>query len=804
MEVFFGIIGLLYLVSPAILIGIAIAHHRKFKGIEAELKSLRSQLDYQERKTVKTAPAEPPPVQEKPVVTPRPAMPMEPEPVSAMIHSLYAETSGETEPEKAPDVEESVPVTGPGPQPEPVPAGPTLGGRIREFLDSIGLLPPQATAERGRESILMQWWVPRVGGLLALLSALFFGVYINQSTSALFKFIELLAVSLAICGGGRLLERKYPAFGHVLLVTGMVMLFLTSVAGYLLPATRVTENPLAGALAQAAVLGWICWVGYLRRSTGMVMLAFHFGYFVALFLVWESMREGALIAGLVLFVMGALLSRKELFLQLTWVIIPGSFIVQLAFFGMTAFQDLLLPRAVSLIIYINLVFAGVALLHATRQMGGLVRSRILLSLCSTLAVVSTGVVFRALFPDELEWASLVLGINFLGFAISLWALRSCGFFSQLLLVKGSLLVAIWAVLHYSGDLRWMALALETVPLAYVARRARAVALELVAWAVVIWSLVLYQVGLSAVPAQFSFHWWMVMAYPAVILLGLAYLLPVFRDHKFDIRDITRNWAYLLVPFVAVFLWYRVIHDTPLRSFDASVPFVLIAYAAAGLSLVPLLSRWMLLVLSGLAYAMACVHFWEAPYSPILLGALLLAACGAVYKLSGQERRIHVFAENAVYPLILVAISLYVLQVLGDWKGQAMVAGLMGAALLFLGMVRQARHLGSWSFIPLMVFLITEEPAAGAGILGLGNLAAGLAWVLLPALYRPVERCLGWGATAAVWSYIAVFLYWIQIVFFGDPEAGWMAGSLSLVAWPLPCTAPVSGGRCRDTSSGRSS
>ena len=114
-----------------------------------------------------------------------------------------------------------------------------VGRRIIEFLAGIGMWPPPPEENLNRETLLMQWWLPRIGGVLALLSALFFAVYINQNTSPLFKCIELLVTSLAITGAGRFLERRYRRFGGVVLVTGLIMLYLTSVAAYVLPATRV-------------------------------------------------------------------------------------------------------------------------------------------------------------------------------------------------------------------------------------------------------------------------------------------------------------------------------------------------------------------------------------------------------------------------------------------------------------------------------------------------------------------------------------------------------------------------------------
>lgn len=49
------------------------------------------------------------------------------------------------------------------------------------------------------ETVVMQWWAPRVGGLLALLALIFFGVWASKFASALVKILEMTAVAVAVC-----------------------------------------------------------------------------------------------------------------------------------------------------------------------------------------------------------------------------------------------------------------------------------------------------------------------------------------------------------------------------------------------------------------------------------------------------------------------------------------------------------------------------------------------------------------------------------------------------------------------------
>ena len=51
---------------------------------------------------------------------------------------------------------------------------------ISEFLRGIGLWPPERE-EGSAELVLMQWWAPRIAGLLAILALIFFAVYVANT-----------------------------------------------------------------------------------------------------------------------------------------------------------------------------------------------------------------------------------------------------------------------------------------------------------------------------------------------------------------------------------------------------------------------------------------------------------------------------------------------------------------------------------------------------------------------------------------------------------------------------------------------
>lgn len=780
----FGIlIGILVLahilLTPLVLVFVAVRQKRKIRELEDALGELLERI---ERGQVRQAP----------VVERQLPVPGEPaQPVPAPAPAPEPATSEPPKPALTPPVPAKAAMEPPVAEPfseEPAPE--PLTGRIVEFLSGIGMWPPAAEENLNRETLLMRWWLPRVGGVLALLSALFFAVYINQSTSPLFKCIELVAVSLAIAGCGRFLERRYRRFGGVVMVTGLVMLYMTSVAAYVLPATRVIADPLTGSIVQAMVLALICGVGLLRRSEGIVLLAFSFGLFLSIFMAWEGLREGALIAAILLFAAALLLAGKTNFRNALWIATPGSFLVVLAFPALSLLKTVALPGVLPVNIFINVVFAAVAGSYFLGTLGKTLQARILQSIASSMAIACVFLFFRAHYPDSLEWAALILGCNMLAWSLLAWGTRGCGFLAQLLFVKAVFLIGAWTLIHYAGDLRWMVLGLQTVVVSVAARRAGKWPMEAAAAAMACVSGVFYIEVFSGMPGFGTFVWWMAVLYPAVIVLALAYLLQGVSAGGFQLRDPSRNWFYLAVTLYANLCWALVAVNTREFPVEAAWIFIAAAYAMGALSLVPLLSRSMLLATAAIAFTAGCVMYFEEPFSILLLGAILVLSGTGIHFLGTVERRTALWAQNGIYLLSIPCVTLWSLQALHDWAGQGAVAFLLAIGVLLLPLYPKLRHAGSWSFLPVLILLATERGDPDGLPYFYAALVAGLAWLALPALVEGARTHLGWGRLARPWTVAASFLFWLFFMDFGSVYGNWVGGQLLTTALAILLMAAV--------------
>jgi len=739
------------ILTPLILVFVVISQHRRIARLTARLENLQA---VEHTATVTAPAAEVAPAAPAPVPQPPPPVP------ERRVHSRNLS---------------------PAPSSPSPSTSPSTSSSLIPFLRRIGLWPGEAAAGMDREALIMQWWLPRIGGMLALLSALFFGVYINQSTSPLFKCIELAGASVAIAGFGRFMERRNRGFGGVLLVTGLIMLYLTSVAAYVLPATRVIENPVVGALVQAAVLVFITVVGFSRRSFAIVALAFGFGFALGVFMAWEGLREGALIAAGLLFVAGATLACMPVFRRITWLIVPGPFVVALAFPLLALLRVVEFPRVVSMHVFLNFVFAGVTALALARLLGNRRSERILVSVGSSLALLSVFLFFRTFAPDALEWAALILGANMLAGALIAWAWRDCGFLAQLLFIKASFLFAVFVILHYAGDLRWMVLALQTAVVACAARRARRVPMELAAWAVAIASAVLHFEAHFQVLRIYGFVWWMMVVYPFVITAALALLPPVFAKSGVGWRDNPRLVFYAAVPVCALITWLHLFDATPQRDFELAVPFLILTYVAAVMVPLALFARWMWILASGLALVTGVLLFADAPFSAAQLGAILLACGVGIWIVVRREHRTAHVAENLFYPLAALPLTLWAMQLLGDWDGRGAVAYAMAAAIVAAGSLPRLRHVGAWAFLPPLI-LLASEPVSGMGtawtVLALG---CGLVWLAMPLTDARLMHSIGWARNRNLWAITGALLLWWHSVSMDLDGADWMLWQCAIVA-----------------------
>lgn len=207
----------------------------------------------------------------------------------------------------ATDNEPSTPATLPSPVvpariPTAKPATP-FSEKLREWK----ILPPR---DMSVETVVMQWWAPRVGGLLALLALIFFGVWASKFASALVKILEMTAVAVAVTGAGVFFKKRGNfSLGDPMTATGTTMFYLVALAAGTFPPTKIFDSiPLALGVQIIAIFPTL-WLG--RGKQVPMHLGLVFAFVSAMFAVFNGAGTAALVTALLAYGVAALFSAKK-------------------------------------------------------------------------------------------------------------------------------------------------------------------------------------------------------------------------------------------------------------------------------------------------------------------------------------------------------------------------------------------------------------------------------------------------------------------------------------------------------------
>ena len=148
------------------------------------------------------------------------------------------------------------------------------------------------------ESQLGVWWATRIGVAMAVIGAVFFGVYINMDASPLYRFLQLFLGTLTAIGLSLALEKKVPKIAPALLAGACAVLYFAAFGSYAVPAIRVFTQPLPSAVFQGIVVAFIVALSLWKNRLLMVNMAVFLGYLSSWFSLSHSMDSFSLTAAL--------------------------------------------------------------------------------------------------------------------------------------------------------------------------------------------------------------------------------------------------------------------------------------------------------------------------------------------------------------------------------------------------------------------------------------------------------------------------------------------------------------------------
>jgi len=660
------------------------------------------------------------------------------------------------------------------------PEKPSVLSRITAFLRSIGIWPPEELARA--EAGLMQWWLPRIGGLLATLTVISIAAYISQGTAPWIRFAELLVTDIVALAIGAYFLKRRPKFGATLISTGLSMAYLTSIAAYAAPPVRVVQNPLIGILIQFAVVVAIFLASARLSNRNIAIMAVVYGFVSSIFSAYVGFLESSLISALALYIIGIFFSRKFKWLPVLSVSVFGAYLPVLSFCVLKTIHSttLTLPDTWSVIAYLLVSVSLLPLCELRWNLAKFFRAFSSLHALNTSACLAAGYLYMRFFTNDLVTFYGIAAIVFVGWAV-VWGRRSLNStLFQLFFLKGSALAALWFVNRFEGDIRWFALIIEAALVCWIATRSKSLLQEgasLVLWIVSL-AFALFSIGYEKLPIG-EFSWYLYLIHP-IIAAGLLAFLKQARDQAGR-----ASYLYFGAALINGLAGIRFITLSDLP-FDL-LPVAIGLYGAilCSIGLVPRLSRMVPVISGALLILAANIHFWFNPYNELSFTLSAALAIGSAYAVArvyrNQAKTVLPAVELFFHVTWIITVYAYLADTFQSQSWFVLLPAVFSLALLVTpaGVFKTLRDA---SLVPLVLFLFfhqEHEMTDGGRFLAI---PAYLAVLFLPSLkpgfirgFRLLRKWSSWRSL----SHLLAGAILIQTVFTFDSWTGRVSALLLL-------------------------
>ncbi len=439
------------------------------RGLQAELKRIESRIesriDSQDIRSQPTPAAEEPPVyrmvQDEPAIPPplptyRGTVQDEPAPAPRVVSQPASEWESA------------------GPSDIPEDAAPSFFSQIpwRDILGRMHLLPPRKS-ESGEtaESQLAAWWVIRIGLVLLIIAAVFFGIYVSQHTPAWLRVLTLGLVSVGTIGLGSRMRDRLEGFGRAIIGGGFALSYFTAFAAFALPATKIIDSPAVGVLAQfSALVVAILWSLWKKDQT-VATLTLFLGFVSCGFSHSHDLDRFATVGLVLLAATGAFLFATRGWLTPFITALVGSW----AGFGIFALLDWMGADSPSFLhlmgalAALTIIFEAGNLISGPHAPGDRLRRWLILGNTSAAAVLGYGVT-RLAHPEQLSTFYFLFAALYFAFTVIHHLRTTDRAVTESLFLKSSALLCLGFAAAFSGPVRWLAIAFQALALLWTARR----------------------------------------------------------------------------------------------------------------------------------------------------------------------------------------------------------------------------------------------------------------------------------------------------------------------------------------------
>jgi len=659
----------------------------------------------------------------------------------------------------------------PPPPPPPPPDIPSTVGKAEDgeasgasrlvlLLQALYLYPP-SKAERG-EAGVGAWFATRMGILIGVIAAVFFGMYVAQDTPAWLRWLSLLGVSSGIALLGLWLEKRsveIAPFGRVLFAGGLSMIYLCSYAAYGFEPIRIVHSEAAGVLLQVIAVVLILLASLWRRRESIAILALLFGYFSCVFSFLNLMDDYALAGAILLALWGGYLGWRQGWWQALTLSLGGTWLITGLVMLNRAIRDFPpAPSLASALVILSGMFGLFLFLHSRRdifraEFTSTSQRLFHLGNSAALLAIGWGFTFFA-YRDQLEVFYTVAAVLML--VAWLWFLRTdpYGGISTTYLIKASSLISLAVVAAFTGEVRWLGILAQAACLAYATKRNPHQALDYFFYLVIALAATLYLYDISADGAVAAIN--PLIALLFLLVLGLV--LAVRRrflagDKPSDDPAIGLSLLAQLLAGLTAIAFLNVFHE----GLSGILYALGLALFFAGTEALPAANRRWFIPSALTALYAYFVFLLRWPHdagmaSTLLAGSLLVAlGCAAAWQLA--HRLINLsrgrgFAEGTLHLLGILILTLTLFRTVPEssFYFAAMLA--VWAALgcgIFLRMPKLALLSATAFPIALLLFAYGSWTTLGAPLSWITALM-GMVYMLFLA-HRQATMAGGAGATA---------------------------------------------------------
>lgn len=365
----------------------------------------------------------------------------------------------------------------PTPAPSPSSTEPSFFERIpwRSLLERFHLWPPDKTESgESAETQLAAWWAIRIGLILVIIAAVFFGVYVSQHTPAWLRVLALSLISLGTIALGTRMKDNLEGFGRAITGGGFALLYFTAFAAFALPATKIIDSPTIGILSQlSALLASITWSLWKKDQT-IATLTLLLGFISCTFSHTHDLDRFTFIGLMLLAATGSFLFAQRGWLTTFITSLAGSwtaytFFVLLDWHHGNAASFVYITAT---LVTLSILFEAGNLLSIARQVHPLSdrwRRWLILSNTSAAAVIGYSVT-RLVYPDQLSSFYFIFALLYFAFTLIHYFRSTDEALTETLFLKSSALLCLGFASAFDGPVRWLAIAFQSFALLWTARR----------------------------------------------------------------------------------------------------------------------------------------------------------------------------------------------------------------------------------------------------------------------------------------------------------------------------------------------